>query len=136
VRGCLTDVLPDVGLFFRTYDVPLFELASEYFSVWQGQRSFEWTQRIENERGMFVLMCFLARAVVIVKNSDAIVLQDDLVFVSIGLDRVLRECRSCKQGTVASWARRLRRHALHRVGHDGLLLTLDRHGRQFPQLEA
>ena len=58
---------------------------------------FEWTQRIENERGMFVLMCLLAREVVIIKNSDAIVLQDDVVFVTIGLDSVLRERTSLRE---------------------------------------
>ena len=97
VRGCLTDILSDVGLFFRPHDVSLFKLASEYFSVRQCQCPFEWTQRIENERGMFVLMCLLAREVVIVKNSNTIVLQDDFVFVTIGLNSVLCKRRSCKK---------------------------------------
>jgi hypothetical protein len=95
----LADVLSDVGLFFRPHDLSLFELASDYFSVGQRYCPFEWTQRIENERGMFVLMCLLARKVAIIKNSDAIVLQDDFVFVTIGLDSVLRERTSCEKSS-------------------------------------
>ena len=98
MRRCLADVRPNVRLFFRPHDISLFELAREYFSVWQGQCPFEWAQRIENECGMLVLMCLFAWAVTIVENSNAIVFQHDSIFVSIGFYRILREYGRRKHG--------------------------------------